>query len=251
MTQQLAIDFEWYRCPQGYHFANEDEYLDFRLQRDPPIPGRPVKEDLVRHYDVDLANPKLVAIVPNSKERISCRPFDGHGSLMKSFAQIKTPEELLKFVTRYGPLESESEMGEKIKAGLDAARQFRELLSCKSKGPKKVAAVFKAQVQKRGIAWPPPEKVDMLVGEIHIIPDPSRGIRLRLTTDSLLRAMWWELNQKMAGETIFRICRQCGNPFEAGPGGDARADATFCCPEHSVLFHSLNRPKSLKRRKGA
>src|SRR6476469_2169509 len=74
------------------------------------------------------------------------------------------------------------------------------------------------------------------------LADISR-VRLRLTTESLLGAIWWELNQKSAGETTFRVCRQCGNPFEAGPGGDARADATFCRHECSALLHSLRRSK--------
>jgi hypothetical protein len=269
MTQQFAIDFDWYRCPDGYHFATEAEFLDRYLEWHPPVPDavpdtpdqivlymdrpksipktprqtellRQARQHIIREDKVDLDNPNPVSIVPNSEERIPYSLLDEYDSPIKMFARTKTPEDLLKFTTRWGPLRSKSEVGESIKYGLGCAQMFRDLLACKSRGPKKMASVFEAQLPKNWNGQPTAER---LVGTIHIIPDLSRGIRLRLTTDSLLNAMWWEFNQKIAGETIFRVCRQCGKPFEAGPGGDARIDAKFCGHECSVRFHSLRRSK--------
>jgi hypothetical protein len=270
MTQQLDIDFVWHKCPHGYKLITEEEWLDLILENFPPAPNdfqagpntikvslngpvagpkdprqielvRQIRQNVIRNHEVDVANRQPFAIVPKSKTLIPCRPLDGHESIFKIFAQVKTPQDLLKFNTRYGMLKDKRLPNESIKDGLNAARRFRYLLSCKSKGPKKLAAVFSAQLQEN--VQPRSTPNSLIVGEIRIVPDPARGVRLRLITHSLINAMWWQLNQRVAGETIFRVCRQCGNPFEAGPGGDARLDATFCCHECSVLFHSLKRSK--------
>jgi hypothetical protein len=81
------------------------------------------------------------------------------------------------------------------------------------------------------------------IGEIELIPDIDKGVgvRLKLSTDSLLSALWWQLAQKLSGNSMFRQCRHCGTLFEVGLGTNRRADATFCCNQHSVRFHSLRR----------
>jgi len=79
------------------------------------------------------------------------------------------------------------------------------------------------------------------IAEVDLIADAANGVRLRLKTESLISALWWQLAQKLSGGSMVRQCRHCGTLFEVGLGTKRRADATFCCNQHSVRFHSLSR----------
>jgi hypothetical protein len=221
MNPELVY-FEWFRCPQGYRIAN----------------SRDVDPEAYRDEEW---------IVPNSDERVTYRCLMDHTApLVTVFAGVNTPETLLRFVKQHGPITNRggARWGDSIAGCLGGAQRFRELLLCKKQGPRKVAALYEAQLEARyGSEWP--ESFD-LVGTIDLVPDPARGVRLRLTTDTLIGAMYWQLSRKLSGATVFRECRQCGIPFEAGPGTDVRADSTFCCAKHSVLFHSRRRRKEFK-----
>jgi hypothetical protein len=85
--------------------------------------------------------------------------------------------------------------------------------------------------------------LNLPIAEIDLIPDPDSGVRLRLKTESLISALWWQLAQKLSGNSMVRQCRYCGTLFEVGLGTRRRADATFCSNDHSVRFHSLRRSK--------
>ena len=85
--------------------------------------------------------------------------------------------------------------------------------------------------------------LDIQIGEIDLVADANKGLRLRLKTDSLKSALWWQLGQKLSGNAIIRECRQCDKLFEVGRNTGRRSDATFCCNEHSVRFHSLRRSR--------
>jgi hypothetical protein len=87
-----------------------------------------------------------------------------------------------------------------------------------------------------------------LVGTADIIADPRRGIQIRITTETLIGGLWWQLAQKLSGETNIQICRYCNAPFETGPGTGRHLDATFCCTEHKVRYFSLARTKKKKRK---
>jgi len=252
MNRELAVYFEWFRCPQGYRFASAREIfqplIDSESNRSNSKEARAEILELINSSEP-------YSILPNSPERVPYRPLEAQGSLFTVFARVKTPDDLLKFVNLYGPVsEPESRIGDPIDRCLDSARHFRELLSWKSRGPKKVATVFEAQLLARWLAFyqrtarnavhkPPSKGLSLSVGSIQLIPDPARGVRLSLTTEDLLGVMLWQLALKLSGTTSFRECRQCGDLFEAGPGCKVRADSRFCCPEHSVRFHSLRRSK--------
>jgi hypothetical protein len=235
MNPELAADFEWFRCPQGYRIAQ----------------ARDVGGD---------SYPDEEWVVPNSDERITYRcPIDGTASLVSVFACVSTPEALLRFVKQYGPVANRGgkTWGDSIPSCLRRAQQFRELLLCKERGPRKLAALYKEQMyagyvrELKESGLPLRTESEMpdsfwLIGTIDLVPDSARGVRLRLTTDTLYGAMLWQLGLKLSGTAGFRECRQCGKPFEAGPGTDLRADSTFCCAEHSILFHSRRRRKEFK-----
>ena len=127
--------------------------------------------------------------------------LDDTAAVVWVFACAKTPKELLRFVTQYGPMASygTTSWGDSVPGWLRRAQHFRELLLCKQSGPRRVAALCKAQIHARevkiakeaGIASPTVLEGApySLVGTIDLIPDPARGVRLRLTADSLVGAM--------------------------------------------------------------
>jgi hypothetical protein len=238
MNPELAF-FEWFRCPKGYRIANARDVA--RVARR-------------RHAEI---YPDEEWIVANSDERVMYRcPMDHTASLVTVFAPVNTPEKLLRFVKQYGPMvrHVSCKWGDSIPECLRRAQRVRELLRCKEQGPKKVAALYRAQmhalyVKEARRALPTGSEGSISfdhIGIIDLVPDSARGVRLRLTADSLIGAMVWQLGLKLSGATGFRECRQCGIPFEAGAGTDLRADSTFCCAEHSVLFHSRRRRKEFK-----
>lgn len=220
----FSIDFEWFRCPDGYHLI-------------PDVP-----EPMAR-------------IVASSDRTAAYRPFDKFDSLYTEFAKVKTADDLLGFVKRFGFLETGPEYeadfdlgdeGEPVFGGvteyegnsvpkyLTQARLFREFLLRKEKGPKAIAAFFRSH--KFGIG----------VG-LTVVADPSTGIEFAVTLPDLIAGLRFQLAQSLMGSTIIRACRWCGGLFEAGAGAKVRKkvrkDSTFCCREHSVLYHSHKRSK--------
>lgn len=231
MNSNFAVDFEGVRCPQGYRIAKAKELKQ-----------------------AEFRNPDEPLILANSEELSHYRPEGGPAAILAVFTRVKTQDDFFKFVTQYGQIwATDPDKGQAIVWGLYYAKQFRSLLAAKSKGPKKLAEAFSS---RHRVVWAqlyPEAKIkadtrvyvsaDEFVGEIHLFPDPARGVCLRLVNWNLIAWLWWQLSLKLTGATSYHACRQCGDLFEVGPGTGVRADATFCCNEHSVLFHSLARRK--------
>src|SRR5262245_40616292 len=218
----FSIDFEWFRCPDGYH-----------LIPDGPEPSR---------------------IVASSDRTDAYRPFDKFDSLYREFAKVKTANDLLGFVKRFGLLEKSPEYeadfydagdGEYVLGGvselegnsvpkyLTQARLFSEFLLRKEKGPKAVAAFFRSHKFGIGIS-------------LTVVADPSTGLEFAVTLPpGLIYGLKFQLAQSLMGSTIIRACRWCGGLFEAGAGAKVRKkmrkDSTFCCREASVLDHGNER----------
>jgi hypothetical protein len=75
-------------------------------------------------------------------------------------------------------------------------------------------------------------------------PDPvTNALRLRYSPKDLLGAMWLQLGQKLMGGGTIKVCRKCGELFEAGPGTRRREDAEFCTDDHRTKYHNQNRGK--------
>jgi hypothetical protein len=235
----LRIDLEWFRCPKGYRLVHAGEIARSRGENPATYP------------DVDW-------VVPNTDERISYRPLDEYDLLCVAFSKLKTSNDLLDFIDLYGPITQSSPVwGDSVPGFLRSSRQFYELLACKNRGAKRLASVFNAQV-KANLARayeaggePLPKdynfgELNRLVGTADIVADPLRGIHIKITTETLIGGLWWQLAQKLSGETNIQICRYCNTPFEAGPGTGRHLDATFCCNEHKVRYFSLARTKRKK-----
>jgi hypothetical protein len=283
----FLVDFEWYKNANGFKLIPWKSIISA---------GRP----LDRSGD---------CIVANGRKWIPYRPLDEFDTLYIVFADVKTPNDLLKFMNMFGPLtpilfgirDSDPEpvhavpvWGDDVSFGLNQARLFRELL-LRQRRPTALADFFRSQIRaaeirshkeayKRAEAAAPepievdptwssiPAAFDLTVGpqkgiqiklkrprqksdydellwlnlpiaEIDLIPDSQKGVRLRLKTESLIGALWWQLAQKLSGNSMVRQCRHWGTLFEVGLGTKRRGDATFCSDEHSVRFHSLRRSK--------
>jgi hypothetical protein len=237
----VILDLDWFRCPKGNRIVRKAEIF------------RASGYDPASYTDEDW-------IVPNSDERVSFRPLDENDMICIAFAALRTSERLLEFINFYGPLTRTSpQWGDSIAVCLRWARRFydllsckEDLLSCKEKGSKKLAAVFNSQIREShvrsyeavGETLPPDYAFGVLnqfIGTADLVADPINGVHLRITTDMLIGALWWQLGQKLSGGKNIRTCRHCGELFETGPGTGRHVDATFCCNSHKVRYFSLAR----------
>jgi hypothetical protein len=224
----LLIDFEWFRCPQGYTIEGDWTSPE----------GRWFPETIIR----------------SSLELVRYRPFDGPGGddIYLIFANLRSRERLLQFVQEFGPLTDA--FYDSVPDLLKTAKLFSDLMSFRNK-PKQLAAIFSAEQRERykdvTVRWEErihkdvAEETDLKqrVGITYLVADPKRGVRLLISPQSLISALWWQLGQSLAGNVSFSECRQCGNWFEAGPGTGKHVDAEFCCNEHKIRYFSLARSK--------
>jgi hypothetical protein len=192
--------------------------------------------------------------------------FEKFDSLYSVFAKLRTQDDLLAFVDKFGLLMGRG--GDSVSEVLREAQFFRDLLAAKEKSPKSVAACFESQLKIRiaedykKVNLDLPANADFsewqsmvghlvdldsllryFVGRIELVPDPKRGLQLEITAETLLSALWWQLARKLSGETKIRECKHCGTWFEVGAGTGRRADAEFCRPEHKARFFSLARSR--------
>lgn len=238
----LRIDLEWFRCPKGYRFIHARELA--RAQGKDP-----------KTY------PNEDWVVPNTEERVSYRPLDEYDLLCVAFSKLKTPDDLLTFINLYGSLRGSSTVwGDSVAGCLRTSQRFYELLSYKDRGPQKLASVFNAQARASHArsyyeasreALPKDYyygELNQLIGTADLVADLARGIQIRITTEALIGGLWWQLAQKLSGETSIQVCRHCHAFFETGPGTGRHVDATFCCNDHKIRYFSLARTKRKKRK---
>jgi hypothetical protein len=207
-----------------------------------------------------------VMIVPRGKAPGGHIPFEKFDMLYTAFAKVRTQDELLVFVDKFGLLMGRG--GDLVSEVLREARFFRDLLAAKGKSPKKVATCFESQLRVRlaedykkmnlelpsnAELWEWQAMVGNLVdleslfrhsvARIELVPHPKKGLQLEITAETLISALWWQLARKLSGETKIRECRHCGEWFEVGAGTARRADSQFCSQEHKVRFFSLKRSR--------
>jgi hypothetical protein len=271
----FLIDFEWYRNTKGFKLVSWKSILG---PKDEPRSGDCIVEnggDWIPYRPIQQFDALYLGFANVESANDLLKFYNRFGPLSGQAFVIgeSGPESF--------PPEPEFAWGDDVSWALKKARTFRELLLLASR-PKEVARYFESELLApiRGLKDPPQdnkpllgfelsfsprtqfqyEKEDILklrqrtsvradlwsslhVAEIDLIADPNKGIRLRMKTDTLISALWWQLGQALSGNTIVRQCRQCGTLFEVGPGTNKRADATFCSHQHSMLFHSLKRSR--------
>src|SRR5262249_53558255 len=133
MTDFL-IDFEWFRCPDGYRMAHASEIARV-------------------NGEVPETYPNDDWIVPKSRRQISYRPLKEYDTLCNVFAKVRSADDLLGFVNSFGPLtQATPYWGDSVPGVLKSAQRIRGLLLCKQQGPRKIESLFKAQLRDGVIA---------------------------------------------------------------------------------------------------
>jgi hypothetical protein len=222
MTDFL-LDMEWDFCIDGYRAEPDPQWGEGNLR-----------------------------LIPKGRYFRVYKPFEKYEMLYSAFAKLENEVDLLKFVYRHGPLDSGHRLN--VPGHLYDAQTFRELIVASQKSMKSVAVTFdRRTAQKEAASFRaqhPSVEVDLnrmieagpeiWIGITKLVSDSADGIRLIIDPYSLMDGLWIQLMRKLSKKVI-RTCRYCRSTFEVGPESTRRTDATFCCSDHSIRFHSLKR----------
>ncbi len=213
----ILIDFEWSRCPMGYRLISSRSLV-------------PVGFSPNLYPDEDW-------IVPNANEHVPCRPLEVD-NLYNIFANIRSRESLLDFIKEFGTLtrRASTSWGESVSTCLQQARIFHELLQYHQKSRRMLASRFASL-----------PVYSQELGSVNVVGDPETGLRLTITSETLLTALWLQLGQKLSGNAEIRKCRHCSQFFEAGAGTGRHVDFEFCCNEHKIKYFSLARSRRKRK----
>jgi hypothetical protein len=215
----MIIFFEWERDSAGYELRPE-------VPAPPPSPG----ETLLSQ----AAASKPMLVVGRGGQGIHYKPLEAD-KLCTRFASVRTPEDVLGFIQKFGPLTEaglDPKRGDDVVLLLEHAAAMRSFLSHSEESERGLALQVGAEGQLFG-------RLNLMLAK-----DPASGrLCLQIRPPSLLAGLWAQLGQKLAGSRPFRECRYCGAWFEAGPGAGRRLDATFCTDEHRMFFNSRKRSK--------
>src|SRR5260370_1643041 len=160
------------------------------------------------------------------------RPLYVYDSLFKIFAKVRTEDDVLHFVEKFGPLTRDgldARKGELVEGVLAHADTMRDLFFFSTGDRARRAAVL-AGLQVNPFA------------ELEVTLDLDAGsedLRLRLCPTSLLDAVWLQAAQHLSTGATLRQCQHCGQWFELGRSTGRRLDAKFCSDQHRVSFNSL------------
>jgi hypothetical protein len=199
------VDFTSYVDQAGY------ELIPDRTPRPPP--GQTL-------LDLKASDIQPARIVGKGGKRLR-RRLDNYPQLFSSFAGIKTPEELLAFVTEHGPLTQRIAgwEGDVVPKLLDQAEMMR--------------ADFKNRARKLPITIPLTDVKASLGADNSIKYNPA----------TLLDALWLQFAQALSGGAVMRVCLYCRDPFAVGGKSGKRIVAKFCSNEHRIEFNSLKRSR--------
>jgi hypothetical protein len=153
--------------------------------------------------------------------------LDDYPALYAEFADVRTPDDLLKFITQYGPLTQRTiEMsvvgkweGDIVPYILQEAEQLRS--ECKSRAAKK----------------------KVILNPINCKAYLSADLTFTYSPVILLDAIWLQFGQSLSEGAEMRKCRLCGRLFPVGGQSGKRSVALFCREEHQVKWNSRERSK--------
>ncbi len=225
----IDIDFEWWRDAKGYRLVA-------------PEPARPAKPEMGPIYGFEVG-PTLLErvgkpqrVLPNGGKRLPYQPLKRFHELYKSFASVRTPEDVLRFVEKFGLLTAhglQPDLGDDVPFVLEHAARFRDWLDANQRRRQDLAA------------WIGKEGKNFGSLDAELTADASGALRVRVMPRTLLRALWIQLAYTLSGGIKIGTCLQCGDWFEAGPGArpPRRLDAKFCSDEHQRLYNSRKRSR--------
>jgi hypothetical protein len=150
------------------------------------------------------------------KKRLSEYP-----DLYIKFADVRTPADLLAFVTQYGPLTQRRTGGWECDI---VPFMLRE------------AERFRSQFKERKA------KLNNPISDIDCKAWLSADLTVNYGPATLLDALWLQFAQSLSEGTQLKNCRLCGTSFPVGGQSGKRLNVTkFCCVECQVKFNSLKR----------
>jgi hypothetical protein len=156
------------------------------------------------------------------------RPFE-HENVLGEFGSIQSPDGLLDFVQKFGPLTEEGmdeSKGENVATALEQARLISQLLRA-------------AQSEHYQLDMPSePRPISLTV---KVRESGSEGRLLNLQPKTLLDAIWLLMSQVLAGYSEIRHCLHCRVWFAAGGQSGRRQDAKFCSDEHRIAYNNERR----------
>jgi hypothetical protein len=209
----IRVDFTSHVDKKGYKIVP--------AKRPPRQPGQTEADWVLgARSGVDWIEARIVGL---GGERKAVR-LANYPMLFTQFAGIRTAEELLKFVTVYGPLTpagAAGGKGDEIPPLLDAAAKMQSCFG-RRKPPMWPIANLRAWLSN-----------DKTKGTIYVKMGPTR----------LLDALWLQLGQSLAGGAEWRQCKRCGDWFPVGGKSGRRLVARFCSNEHRIEFNSLKRSR--------
>jgi hypothetical protein len=206
-------------------FTPHRDAKGYRLIPGKVPPRRPGQSELRRILDArmdELEPPRIKSV----GGKLLPVPFDQYPLLFGEFARIRSAEELLGFITEFGPLTIEGTAkgpGDNVPHLLDQAKWMREELNRRDGVALQIPITnLKAWVSK-----------DQRTGAVTVKTEP----------ETLLGALWLQLGHVLSGGMKMKTCRHCGERFPVGGDTGRRVDATFCTAEHKKRFFSLKRSK--------
>jgi hypothetical protein len=155
-------------------------------------------------------------------------PLEQYPDAFEKFAAVKTPTELLDFVTKFGPLTNAKRQA--VIELLDEAQQMRECMRADKAEP------FYRHLDLKA----------------HLIKDRKTGeLDTSVTPSSLLDALWLQFQQSQSSGADFRECPFCHSLFSVGGNSGRLRNTEFCSSEHRKRFNSWARsnPALRERRK--
>ena len=168
------------------------------------------------------ASPRIVA--KGKGERLH-RPLEYHRTLYLEFAKLDgTDQSCLEFANRFGLL------------GLNPKGRGEALVLWQDAIIGLAKAIELSQSDRRALEgyWILP-----LQGALRPSPPDGRLV-FRLSPGSLMHAMQLQFVHAISSGLTIKVCRLCGDWFEAG-GDLRRRDAQFCSKEHKVNYFNLEK----------
>ena len=205
-------------------FTSQVDKKGYRIipaKQPPRQPGQKEADWILNSYSRDWAEARIVGLGGQ------LRPIRliQYAMLFNEFANVKTPEDLLKFVTTYGPLTPDGRAGREgddIPPLLDEARSMKECFKRQRAKQLPVMPELKA--------WLSTDKV-------------KGTVSLKISPVRLLDALWLQLGQALSEGAQWRQCEHCGDWFPVGGKSGRRLVARFCSDQHRIDFNSLERSR--------
>jgi hypothetical protein len=198
------LDFTSYRDSKGYRLAGKV----------PPRRGRKNFLEILNMFSgyIEGNGGKPVRVDLNQWPRA-----------FEEFAAAKTPGDLVRFITKYGPLTRKKRQN--VFTQLDQAQTMRECMN----GKRTLQSVSLSTL---------------------LYQDPTTGeAEVSVTPSSLIDALWLQYQHSQSSGAGLRKCPYCDTYFAVGGNSGRLRNAEFCSPEHRKRFNSLKRSNPALRAK--